>query len=74
MESIHTQNELLLHKNQHLGEVFSKEKKCCQRGKLLFKQLRKKAHGGVMFFSPKKIQEARDLQAQKEDQKVQEDA
>ena len=27
-----------------------------------------------MFFSPKKIQEVRDLQAQKEDQKVQEDA
>ena len=55
MESIHTQNELLLHENQHLREVFSKEKKRRQRGKLLFEQLRKEAYGGVIFFSPKKI-------------------
>ena len=37
IESIHTQNELLLHENQYLREVFSKEKKRRQRGKPLFK-------------------------------------
>lgn len=74
MESIHAQNELLQHENQHLRQAFAEEKKRRQRAKPLFEQLRKDTDGGAMFFSPMKIQEARDLQAQKESEKQQEDA
>lgn len=59
---------------QDLEASIQHEKKRRKRGKALFKQLRADDGYGAMFFSPAKIQQARDLQAEREAQKQAEQA
>jgi hypothetical protein len=65
-------NELLTYENQGLREAITVEKKKRKRGKPLMSILREGDVGTGMFFSPKKIQKARDLHAQSEAEKARE--
>ena len=60
------QNELLHHENKGLREAVSTKKKHKNKGKTLDLQQRKEYHGGAVFWSPKKVREARVRQEVKE--------
>jgi hypothetical protein len=55
-------NILLQHKIEGYQRALQNEKKKRQRAKPLFHQLATQQDGHATFFSPKKVQEARDLQ------------
>ncbi|KAI0570300.1 hypothetical protein Alg130_11283 [Pyrenophora tritici-repentis] len=68
-QTIHTlavQKSLLQHENEQLREALSHEKKRRQRGKALLLEPPEEYHGGAVFYSPQKVQQARDRQHQKE--------
>ena len=68
-QTIHTlavQNSILQHENEQLREALSHEKKRRQRGKALLLEPPEGYHGGAVFYSPQKVQQARDRQHQKE--------
>jgi hypothetical protein len=69
-----TQNTLLKHKNEGLKQTVYTKKKRRKRSKGLFKELRAQDSQGGLFMSPNKVQQALDLQAQREEQKRQEQA
>jgi hypothetical protein len=67
MMSLSTQNILLKLQCAGLERALQNEQKKRQRGKPLQLELRAPEDGNAIFYSPKKIQQARDLQAEKEE-------
>ena len=59
-------NTLLTHENNRLREALVNEKKKRKRGKALLLEAPAQYDGGAVFWSPQKVQEARDRQAQKD--------
>ena len=59
-------NVLLENENNRLREALINEKKKRQRGKALLLKAPPQYDGGAIFWSPNKVQEARDQQAQKD--------
>ncbi|KAF1934852.1 hypothetical protein EJ02DRAFT_428974 [Clathrospora elynae] len=57
------QNALLKHKVHQLQEALKHEKKRRQQGKALPLQEPEEYHGGAVFWSPRKVKEARNRQA-----------
>jgi hypothetical protein len=55
---LQVQNDLLLHENKGLHEALTTEKKHTQKGKTLDLQQRQEFHGGAIFWSPSKVNEA----------------
>jgi hypothetical protein len=64
--SISVQNELLKHENRGLREALASKKKGQKRSRPLDLQQRKEYHGGSVFWSPRKVREARVRQTVKE--------
>ncbi|KAI9034731.1 uncharacterized protein KD926_006352 [Aspergillus affinis] len=67
MHHLSTENIILKLRCQGLEEALQLEKKKRQRGKPLLFELRAPEDGFAVFYSPKKIQQARDLQAEKDE-------
>ena len=61
---ITTQNTLLKIENRGFKEALYHEQKRRKRGKQLFEEFRAQEGGGAIFFSPNKIQAAKELQIQ----------
>ncbi|KAF2272784.1 uncharacterized protein EI97DRAFT_200845, partial [Westerdykella ornata] len=66
VHTIAAKNQLLKHENEQLKEALLNEKKRRQRGKALQLKAPEEYNGGAVFWSPAKVQKARDFQAQKE--------
>ncbi|KAF2792069.1 hypothetical protein K505DRAFT_199252, partial [Melanomma pulvis-pyrius CBS 109.77] len=69
-QTLHTmavKSQLLQHENEQLQEALINKRKRRQRGKFLLLQATEEYHGGAVFWSPTKVQDARDRQAQKKD-------
>jgi hypothetical protein len=64
IQDLATTNILLQYKIKGYQRALCNEKKKRQRAKPLFHQLAAQQDGYATFFSPKKVQEARDLQKQ----------
>ncbi|KAF2727386.1 hypothetical protein EJ04DRAFT_451419 [Polyplosphaeria fusca] len=60
------QNELLKHEMDGIKQALSAKKKREKKGKALDLQQRKEYHGGAIFWSPRKVREARVRQSIKE--------
>ncbi|KAI1689714.1 hypothetical protein KJE20_02892 [Pyrenophora tritici-repentis] len=60
------QNELLKHENEGLKEALQHKKKHRKKGKALDLQQRQEYHGGSVFWSPRKLREARAREAVRE--------
>ncbi|KAI1580927.1 hypothetical protein PtrEW13061_009804, partial [Pyrenophora tritici-repentis] len=60
------QNELLKHENEGLKEALQHKKKHRKKGKALDLQQRQEYHGGSVFWSPRKLREARARKAVRE--------
>jgi hypothetical protein len=58
LHHLQVQNELLNHENHGLREALSSKKKHSKKGKALVLQQRQEYHGGAVFWSPRKLQEA----------------
>jgi hypothetical protein len=68
-QTIHTmavQKTLLQHENEQLKEALVNEKKRRQQGKPLLLEAPEEYNGGAIFWSPSKVKDARDRQAQKD--------
>ncbi|KAI0568614.1 hypothetical protein Alg130_12028, partial [Pyrenophora tritici-repentis] len=59
------QTSLLQHENERLREALINEKKRRQRGKQLLLEAPEQWAGGAVFWSPQKVQQARDRQEAK---------
>jgi len=68
--AITTENALLKVQNQGFIQALSNEKKRRKRGRALFEELRAQDGQGATFFSPIKIQQAKDLQIKKDEAKA----
>jgi len=66
--SLHTQLAIVKAENNGLRKAVTTEKRRRKRGKGLFEDMREEGDGHALFFSPSKIQVARDKQAAKERQ------
>lgn len=66
MHSLQTQNELLHHENQSLQEALTTREKRAAQSKTMDLQQRKEYHGGAVFWSPRKLREARAREAVKQ--------
>ena len=66
IHSMAVRNTLLTHENNRLREALVNEKKKRKRGKALLLEAPAQYDGGAVFWSPQKVQEARDRQAQKD--------
>ena len=66
IHAISVQKTLLQHKVGQLEEALINEKKRRQRGKPLLLEAPEEYHGGAVFWSPSKVQAARDRQEQKD--------
>jgi hypothetical protein len=69
-----TQNHILKAQNKGLKQAVYHEQKRRKRGKKLEEEFRAQEGGGAVFFSPQKIQALRDLDAQRQAVKEQEQA
>ncbi|RDI78219.1 hypothetical protein Vi05172_g11826 [Venturia inaequalis] len=69
MVSLQAQLAIVKAENEGLRLAVTTEKRRRKRGKPLIEDLRDKADGRAMFFSPKKIQQAKDKMEQKEREK-----
>jgi hypothetical protein len=59
LHHISVQNELLKHENEGLREALQHKKKHKKKGKPLDLQQRQEYHGGAVFWSPRKVREAK---------------
>ncbi|KAF1998854.1 hypothetical protein P154DRAFT_438325, partial [Amniculicola lignicola CBS 123094] len=66
IHSISVRNILLENENNRLKEALVNEKKKRQRGKPLLLEAPSQYDGGAIFWSPQKVQEARDRQCKKD--------
>ena len=62
LDYVTTENVLLKAENKGMREALHNEKKRRKRGKALFEEFRAQEGEGALFFSPAKIQAAKDLQ------------
>ena len=69
IDRLTTENTILQAKIRSLQETVRIEKNKRRRGKPLFDDLGVNNDGGAMFFSPSKIQRARDRQKEKEEER-----
>ena len=69
LEKLTTENSILTHENEGLRQAVFIEKSRRKRGKPLFHLLREDSEVKTMFFSPSKIQAARDSQTHKRQEK-----
>ena len=69
IDRLTTENTILIAKNADLQETIRLEKNKRRRGKPLFDDLGVENNGKAIFFSPSKIQRARDRQAEKEQER-----
>ncbi|MFL6546931.1 MAG: hypothetical protein ACJ8LM_17345 [Candidatus Udaeobacter sp.] len=69
LEKLTTENSILTHENEGLRKAVFIEKSRRKRGKPLFHLLREDNEVKAMFFSPSKIQAARDSQTHKQQEK-----
>jgi hypothetical protein len=67
MHHLSTENILLKLRCQGLESALQNEKKKRQRGKALQFNIPPPENGGAVFYSPKKVQQARELQKQKDE-------
>lgn len=67
MHHLSTENILLKLRCQGLESALQNEKKKRQRGKALQFDIPPPENGGAVFYSPRKVQQARDLQKQKDE-------
>ncbi|KAF7571799.1 Membrane-bound metallopeptidase [Pyrenophora tritici-repentis] len=63
---LRSSNELLKHKNEGLKEALQHKKKHRKKGKALDLQQRQEYHGSAVFWSPRKLREARVREAVRE--------
>jgi hypothetical protein len=63
---ITVQKSLLIHETQGLRQAPNNERTCRERGKALCLQAAVKYHGGAVFWSPRKVKDARDRLHQQE--------
>jgi hypothetical protein len=63
LHSLAAQNELLHHENKGLREALTVKRRHKKRGKPLDLQQREEYHGGAVFWSPRKLREARAREA-----------
>ena len=66
LHSLQAQNELLHHENNGLRAAISTKKRHQKKSKTLDLQHGEEYHGGATFWSPRKIQEAREREATKQ--------
>ncbi|KAI1559105.1 hypothetical protein PtrEW7m1_012005, partial [Pyrenophora tritici-repentis] len=66
------QYELLQHENEGLKEALQHKKKHKKKGKALDLQQRQEYHGGAVFWSPRKLREARAREAVRERDEMEE--
>jgi hypothetical protein len=66
------QNELLKHENKGLKEALHHKQKHKKKGKALDLQQRQEYHGGAVFWSPRKMREARAREAVQEQDEIEE--
>jgi hypothetical protein len=59
LHSLQVQNELLHHENDGLRNALTTERKYMKKTKPLELHQRKEFHGGAMFWSPRRVREAR---------------
>jgi hypothetical protein len=59
-------NELLQHENKRLREALTTKRKHKKKGKVLNLKQRQEYHGGAVFWSPRKVREARAREAVRE--------
>ena len=69
LDHVTTENVLLKAENRGMKQALYNEKKRRRRGKALFEEFRAQEGQGATFFSPAKIQAAKDLQTQREQAK-----
>jgi len=67
LHSMSVETTLLRHENGQLKEALINEKKRRQRSRPLLLEKPADYHGGAIWYSPRKIQEVRDLQAHKDE-------
>jgi hypothetical protein len=70
--SLQVQNELLHHENEYLDRSLNTKTNAKKKSKTLDLQQRKEYHGGAVFWSPRKLREARYRESVREEQKKQE--
>ena len=68
LHSLQTQNELLHHENDGLTRALEAKKKHKTKSKTMDLQQRKEYHGSAVFWSPRKVREARAREAVKQDE------
>ncbi|KAI2484808.1 DUF1682 multi-domain protein [Pyrenophora tritici-repentis] len=68
----HSYNELLKHKNEGLKEALQHKQKHKKKSKVLDLQQRQEYHGGSVFWSPRKLREARAREAVRERDEIEE--
>jgi hypothetical protein len=68
LHSLQVQNELLHHENDGLTRALEAKKKHKTKSNTIDLQQRKEYHGGAVFWSPRKLREARARQATKQDE------
>ena len=71
LHSMAAETTLLRHENSQLKEALLNEKKRRQRSRPLLLEKPADYHGGAIWYSPSKVQQGRDLQAQKDEEKKQ---
>lgn len=67
LHSLQVQNELLHHENDGLTEALNTKKKRKKKSNTMELQQRKEYHGGAVFWSPRKLREARARETAKRD-------
>jgi hypothetical protein len=72
LHHLSVQNHLLKHKNQGFRETLHTKKKHKKKGKALDLQQRQEYHGGAVFWSPRKVREARAREAVRERDEIEE--
>ncbi|CAE7221418.1 DDE 1 domain containing protein [Pyrenophora teres f. teres] len=66
LHSLQVQNELLHHENEGLRSLLNNKKKRNNKSKVLDLQHSEEYHSGAVFWSPRKVQRARELEATKQ--------
>jgi hypothetical protein len=66
LHCLQVHNELLQHENKGLREALTTKRKHKKKGKVLNLKQRQEYHGGAVFWSPRKVREARAREAVRE--------
>ncbi|PZD22736.1 hypothetical protein A1F97_11327, partial [Pyrenophora tritici-repentis] len=72
LHQVSVQNQLLQHENRGLHKALQHQKKHKKKGKALDLQQRQEYHGGAIFWSPRKVREARAREKVRADDEMEE--